>query len=110
MWLFAGAGWLLTPGRKGVLPAPGARGAGGATEGMLSAPPSRRARRRVVWDSGQWRNAPVWPPVVFLSLGDIWCVAASSQKEALMEDVRVGRKELTLLLKGNRNGNVSDCF
>lgn len=27
-----------------------------------------------------------------------------------MEDVGVGRKELTLLLKGNINGIVSDCF
>lgn len=27
-----------------------------------------------------------------------------------MEDVGVGRKELTLLLKSNMNGIVSDCF
>lgn len=54
MWLFAGAGWLLVPGRKGLLPTLGGRGANGATEGMLSAPPPRQAWRRVVWDSGQW--------------------------------------------------------
>jgi len=55
MRLFAGAGWLLMAGRKGLFPAPGAQGTSGATEGMLPAPPAPsplRAWRRVVWDSG----------------------------------------------------------
>lgn len=79
-------------------------------QGVLFTPYTHLRQLGAVWDWGQWQNAPVWPPVVFLSLVDIWHIAASSQKEALMEDVGVGRKELTLLLKSNMNGIVSDCF
>jgi len=49
-------------------------------------------------------------PELLFCLCDIWCVAASSQKEALMEDVGVGRKELTSPLKAKGNGNASDSF
>lgn len=100
-WLFPGAGWLFLLGEGGSFQPQ-------CHQGVLSAP---LPMSQVL--CGSFRamvNAPVWPLVVFLSLSDIWCIAVSSQKEALMEDVRVGRKELTLLLKGNRNGNVSGCF